>query len=180
MTLPLWILAALSVVGGVALGLPPVFHVPHLLHAWLHPVVAPGEEMLGAHHLSHAVEWVLLALGAGVALFFAHKGFHAYRAGPAPDERFERARPGLVAFLRDAWRVDTSYTERIVLPVKLLAFGIAVLIDQLVIDGLVNGAGRAASALGQRMRAASDGDIKSYAVWIGAGTAALALVWMWV
>ncbi len=180
MTLPLWILAALSVVGGVALGLPPVFHVPHVLHEWLHPVVAPGEKMLGAHHVSHATEWLLLALGAGIALFFAHRGFHAYKGGVARDAGFERDRPGLVAFLRDAWRIDSNYLERIVLPIKLLAFVIAVLVDQLVIDGIVNGAGRVASSLGQRMRAATDGDIKSYAVWMGAGAAALAVVWMWV
>jgi NADH-quinone oxidoreductase subunit L len=178
MTGPLVVLAVLSVLGGV-LGLPPVFHVTHVLASWLAPVTAGGDALLAAHHgghavhLSHAVEWVLLGLGSAVALLFAHRGFHAYRTGPAADERLPRKQPELAGFLENAWRIDDAYTSLIVLPVKLLAFVIATLVDQFAIDGAVNGIAGATERVGRRLRALTDGNPKSYALWMGAGAALL-------
>src|SRR6185369_7318144 len=89
MWIPLAILAVLSVIGGVWLGLPAVIgeHLgyAHELEHWLDPVVAPGRELLaskiGEHEVSTLTEWLLLGLGAAIALVFAHLGFRAYREG---------------------------------------------------------------------------------------------------
>ena len=185
MTLPLMVLAVLAVLGG-ALGLPAVLHLPHLMHAWLEPVVAPGNEILARarggdlpHLSSHAMEWTLLGIGALVALLFAHRGFHAYKHGPEHDERFARSRPGLGRFLGDAWRVDALYASAIVAPLRLISFVLAVVIDQFAIDGLVNGAGALARSLGERVRRTADGHLSSYALWIAAGAVLLTLMWTW-
>ena len=69
--LALFVLAVLAIVGG-ALNLPPVFHAGSLLYGWLSPVVEPGNAILEARHFhnhpSHAAEWVLLGVGAAIAL----------------------------------------------------------------------------------------------------------------
>jgi NADH-quinone oxidoreductase subunit L len=178
MTAPLLVLAALALAGGL-LGLPPVLGVRHALGEWLAPVTEAGAELLGEHaHLAPATEWALLALGAAVALVAAHLGFNAYREGPERDERLARKHPRLAAFLADAWTIDSGYKRLIVRPVLLLAFLVAVFVDQLAIDGLVNGCAALARALGQRVRRTADGSVKTYALWMGAGAACLALVWI--
>ena len=181
MTLPLMVLAVLSILGGL-LGLPPVLHVPHLLAEWLAPVTDAGNRILaashGEHHLSHTLEWILLGVGSAIALGFAHTGFHAHKEGTAQDEFFERQRPSLAAYLRDAWTIDSGYARIIVLPLRMLSFLIAVVIDQFAIDGLVNGAGRTARDIAQWSRRTVDGSLASYALWMGAGALAISALWM--
>ncbi|MBK8179941.1 MAG: NADH-quinone oxidoreductase subunit L [Planctomycetes bacterium] len=184
MTVPLMVLAVLSVLGGV-LGLPPVFQVTHALEHWLEPVLEPGRAILAGHHdghlphPSHLTEWVLLGVGSAVALFFAHRGFHAYKAGIQKDTDRERNRPALAGFLGDAWRIDTTYAEKIVQPLKLLSFVTYVVIDQFGIDGAVNGTGALARATGGALRTLTDGRIKTYAIWIGLGATGIVFLWMW-
>jgi NADH-quinone oxidoreductase subunit L len=182
MTVPLAILAVLSVFGGV-LGLPAVFGVPHLLADWLEPVVAPGVQILvdsgGERELPHAIEWLLLALGAIVASVFAHRGFHAYKGGPEKDEQLARSRPRLAGFFAGAWRVDAFYSANFVQPAKLFAFVTSVVVDQFAIDGLVNGTGRLAVGAGQWLRHGVDGRIKTYALWMGTGAVLIAALWIW-
>jgi NADH-quinone oxidoreductase subunit L len=182
MTLPLIVLAVLSIFGGV-LGLPPVLGVPHALETWLEPVLATGNKILAlngsAHELSHGLEWMLLGIGAVVALFFAHRGFHAYIAGTRRDEEYESAFPGRAKFLGDAWRIDTGYAANIVLPLRLVAFVTAVVIDQFAIDGMVNGTAALARDIAERSRRIASGDLTTYALWIGTGAVALACIWMW-
>ncbi len=182
MTIPLRVLAVLSLVGGL-IGLPYVLGVPHLLHDWLEPVTRSGDLILfgneGRAHLGKWTEIALLVLGATVALVFAHLGFRKYLGGTAFDDaQFER-RPGLATFLRGAWNVDSTYTRAIVQPIKLLAFLVATAIDQLAIDGLVNGAGAVARGCATKLRAVADGSVKTYALWMGSGAALLAAFWLW-
>jgi NADH-quinone oxidoreductase subunit L len=182
MVSPLWILAVLAVGGGV-LGLPEVSHLPHLLGEWLAPVVEPGTKILAARgagesHLSAALEWSLLGLGAAIALVFAHRGYHANEPGPAFDSRFERTHPGLARFLNEAWGLDGFYQRCIVQPVALLAFAIAVIVDQFAIDGLVDGAATLARSLAARTRSMATGRIAAYGLWMGAAAAVLAILFL--
>jgi NADH-quinone oxidoreductase subunit L len=181
MTLPLMILAVLSVFGGV-LGLPPVTGMTHFLEHWLEPVTRTGTAIVehhGAHELDHVTEWILLGLGAAIALVFAHLGFKNYKAGKQLDESITAGTPRTAAFLGDAWTIDTKYTRWIVQPVKLIAFVIAVVVDQFAIDGLVNGVAALARDVGQRWRRMSDGQIATYGLWMGAFTALIAFLLLW-
>lgn len=180
MTLPLVVLAFLSVFGGL-LGLPPVFHVAHKLEEWLAPITDPGNALLarhGTHPLSHETEWLLLGLGAGIALVFAFLGFRAYAGGIARDERLTKNAPALAGFLGGAWGVDAAYDKLVVRPLKTLFFLVAVVIDQLAIDGLVNGAGNMARTCGDRLRKMTSGNIATYGLWMGACAALLALLFL--
>ena len=67
----------------------------------------------------------------------------------------------------------------IVLPLRLVAFATAVIVDQFAIDGLVNSAASAATGAGERARRAVDGNVKSYALWVGCGALVISALWMW-
>jgi NADH-quinone oxidoreductase subunit L len=181
MTVPLMVLAVLSVLGGV-LGLPAVFGAPNAIGEWLAPVLEPGRAILESHGaesvLSHAQEWMLLGVGAVVALYFAHRGFHTYERGIEPDVEMARVQPAAVGFLEDAWGIDRAYTHWIVQPVKLAAFVIAVLIDQFAIDGLVNGAAALARGVATRSRRMASGHIATYGLWMGGVTALIAFYFL--
>ena len=183
MTVPLAVLAVLAVGGGL-LNLPHVLPFAGVLEHWLEPVTRAGDALLWradggeAPHLSAGLEWALLGLGAAVALFFAHRGFHGYTAGPARDDALRAGQPELARFLEGAWQIDRAYEERIVEPLRAGASVLSDQVDQRAIDGAVNGAGSLTSALGGRLRALVDGQVKHYALWMGAGAAVLSLLWV--
>jgi len=187
MTVPLILLAVLALGGGL-LNLPPL-HLPLIggieqaLHSWISPVTAAGDAILyGGGEPPHAplgLEIFLLLLGAGIALFFAHRGFWGYVGGPGKDDELREKRPREVSFLEHAWTIDETYMGKIVSPLRLLSYVIATLVDQLAIDGAVNGSGKAALKAGRKLRVLVDGSVKSYALWMGAGAALLTVVWIW-
>ncbi len=185
MTLPLMILAALSVLGG-ALSFPAVFPAflrPEFLHEWLRPVTEAGAKLLEeqgrVHELSHETEWLLLGLGALIALAFAHRGFHRFKAGVAQDQAtFERA-PLRANFLLEAWGIDAAYTRFVVQPVRMLGLLIAAVVDGTLIDGFVNGAAHAAVSAAGRTRRMASGNIATYGLWMGAVTAVIAILLVW-
>ncbi len=183
MTVPLALLAFLALFGGV-LNLPAVLPFSGMLERWLEPVTLPGSAILWARHggeaphLSHALEWSLLGVGALVALVFARRGFRAFAPGWASDERLRDRAPELAGFLERAWNVDRVYRTLVVQPLKLFSFLLATLCDQLAIDGAVNAAGALLSSLGYRLRRVVDGSVKNYALWMGVGAAALAIIWI--
>jgi NADH-quinone oxidoreductase subunit L len=185
MTVPLAVLAVLAIAGGL-LGLPEVISHSHVIADWLEPVTRDGAKILSTMtggvtpHIAHSTEWMLLVLGSAIAAFFAHKGFHGHRSGTQTDEAFANKRPALARLFGGAWHIDSSYTTWIVQPVKLLAFLIAVVVDQFAIDGVVNGAGNSAVRAGKYLRRLADGSIASYGLWMGGVTAAIAFVWMWI
>ncbi len=185
MTLPLLVLAALAILGG-ALSFPPVFgHVvrTEYLRDWLAPVTNPGtqilEERLGAHELEHGTEWALLALGALVALYFAHTAFHRFKQGIATDLATHQRSPLRARFLSEAWFIDAAYTRFVVEPVRVLGLLVAALIDGTLIDGFVNGTAQAALSGAARLRRMTSGSIATYGLWMGAVTALIAILLVW-
>ncbi len=179
---PLWVLAALAILGGL-LNLPHAFPGGQLLAHWLAPVTEPGDAILHAGVAPHAhglaVELVLLAFGAGIALWFSRLGFLAYVGGMDEDARLAAQRPGLADFLERAWKVDEAYLARVVRPVRMCAILVATLVDQAGIDAAVNGLGRLALRVGGALRGWVDGSVRSYALWMGAGAALLGILWVW-
>ena len=192
---PLMVLAVLSIFGGL-LNLPVVivewWGGHGILHHWLLPLTG-GEDMpnVGAHavfaamdnvqpHASHAVEWILLAVGSLVAIAFSLLGFRRYKNGPAPDAQDAQRMPGLTGFLGNAWRLDALFAAIIVAPIKAIAGLISGLIDKLLIDGTVNGAAAVAKLVGEDTRTLTTGSVKSYAVWMGCGAALLSLLLVWI
>ncbi len=180
MTLPLIALAVASVFGGL-LGIPGLIAGMHGIKNWLHPILEGGEALFERTFsrmpgVDHGAEAVLLLVGAAIGVVFSLIGFRRFAAGPQPDQRFREGRPGLFGFLANAWRIDRAYHDGIVQPIKLLAFLVYEIVDQFVIDGAVNGCAALARGAAGRVRKMSDGSLKGYALWMGAGAVLLAFL----
>jgi NADH-quinone oxidoreductase subunit L len=178
MTVPLIVLAALSVVGGWinvphAIGdLPVLGWVPHSewLHEWLHPITASADEVLA----TNVGRFAELSPFGGSEAFWAVLSFALATAVIVITTRVLGPRHVTVAtsdaeptgFRRVLYRkyyVDEIYDALIVRPV---VFGSRVLwrfVDQGIIDGLFNAAGylsRGVGWLGSRMQT---GQLNTYA-----------------
>ncbi|RMH73206.1 MAG: NADH-quinone oxidoreductase subunit L [Gemmatimonadetes bacterium] len=174
MTVPLIILAFLAAVGGFV-GIPHVFHVPNLLHDFLHPVFAEGtERFMHESHGAASTEFLLMAISVLIALAGLFLAWNFYLKNPKWKEKYESALDGLytVAY-RTLWNkyyVDELYDLVVVKPVRwtservLWKFG-----DGVVIEGIVNGVAKVTVFTGQMFRLAQTGYIQNYAVSIVIG-----------
>ena len=141
MTVPLMILAALSVVGGL-LGVPPE-------HGWLHGFVASVAAPVGA--VAHAVDantvMVLMAVAVGIALGGWGLAHYLYAVRPATAADWSERCAGTYRVLLNKYYVDELYDALVVEPVKRLGRWWD-WIDRHVIDRFVTGVGRGADAGG--------------------------------
>src|SRR5690606_28024092 len=185
MTVPLLVLAVLSVVGGWvnvphAVGdLPLLGWIPHSewLHEWLHPVTAAAdrviEEHLGAFRDAAplgggASFWAVASFLLAVAIILltarAYRGVTIRPAvGSAPPT-------GLRGVLYNKWYVDEIYDAAVVRPIIAASRGLWRWVDQGLIDGLlVNGAARLFGRLGLVGARLQSGQINAYAFAIAVG-----------
>jgi NADH-quinone oxidoreductase subunit L len=139
MTVPLMILAGLSLLGGLLLGFPPE---GGWLHAFLAPVVAgEGAE---AHHGVEAVDVALMAGSVLIALAGWWTAHTMYVRRPELAPSWAARFRGAYTLLLNKYWVDELYDALFVEPSKQLgsAWG---WFDRVVIDGIVNGVGRMTS-----------------------------------
>jgi NADH-quinone oxidoreductase subunit L len=188
MTAPLWILAALSVLAVVLalpgeIGLGRLGRIPaELFEHHLAPVFVRATGRLrstgflheGAHPAwPYLAAWGLAALGTLVAWLF-----YAGPARGAPAALATGLRP-LYRFTLDKFRVDELYELVLVRPFAALSRGLWRVVDVFLIDGLVNGVGRASVTLGAVFRTLQNGDLQRYAALMAVAAAVVlsAVVW---
>jgi NADH-quinone oxidoreductase subunit L len=163
MTLPLALLALLSIVGGWV-GLPPVLG-KNLFAGFLEPVFAGLHHLPGyghAAHLSHEAEWTLM----GASTAFALAGFAvAFRKYMRPIDAAAMAAPPLgrlQRLLADKYRIDELYDALIVRPIGRGATWLWRIVDELIIDLLVNLSGLLVRMSGEVMRLLQTGYVQTY------------------
>ncbi|MGH7806363.1 MAG: NADH-quinone oxidoreductase subunit L, partial [Candidatus Binatia bacterium] len=166
MTIPLVVLAFLSVVGGWV-GLPEV--IGHDVFAeFLAPIVGkpPG-------HGSHALEWGLMAVSVAIGLGGIATAYVFYIARPElPGAVVRRAR-GIHELLLDKYRIDEIYHALIVGPALALARGLWMIIDVGVIDATVNGVASFLALQSEVWRRLQTGNVQHYAFTFLAGAVVL-------
>lgn len=156
MTFPLVVLALLSVVGGWV-GIPALFaEDAHLLSTFLSPVL--GSPTGETHQLSHSLEWVLM----GILLVFIVFAILFTRRLFGREFKGENTTEGLSGVLANKWYVDELYNAIIVKPLDAFAGFLARVVDNKIIDGLVNGVGKAVQFSGRQMRFLQSGQVGSY------------------
>ena len=161
MTTPLIVLAALSVTGGF-IGIPAVFGGGHLLNDFLAPVFSQSAEMSAGHHLSHTTELVLMAVVVVLTLaviLFAWSLYVKKDKVPAPEGISLNA---LHRTLYHKYYVDELYEKIIVRPLNFLSRALDAVIERLLIDRLVNGAGKAVTWGGKTLRHLQTGNTGFY------------------
>ena len=162
MTIPLWILAALSIVGGL-LNLPFIL----TMESWLEPALG--------HHVEPSLTLELLAITLSViiAAFGLIIAIALYMRGEGWPRRLRDSFKGLMPVIERKWYVDEFYNAIIVNPIRDSSEWLSQSFDRNIIDGVVNGAGNISANLGERVRHLQSGSIPTYALSILIGVVAL-------
>ena len=160
MTLPLIILAILSVVGGY-IGIPAILGGGNQFHNFLKENVA--ELPVGSMMHSHNEEYTIMAISTliGLAGIFIAYIFYIRRKD-LPETLAIKAK-SIYALLMNKYYVDEIYDVLFIRSTKRLAIALWQKFDVLVIDGIVNGAGRIIITFGSYLRLTQSGLVQSYA-----------------
>ncbi|HRO42079.1 MAG TPA: NADH-quinone oxidoreductase subunit L [Flavipsychrobacter sp.] len=169
-TIPLIVLAILSIVGGYV-GLPPVISESHTLGNYLSSAVTNG----ALHHLDHSTEWMLLGISTVIAIVFSIAGYAAHRKPAfAPNT-------GLAKVIENKWYVDELYDAIIVRPMALLSGFLDRFAERNGIDGFVNGIGKSVWWGGDRIRLFQNGQVGFYIFMLVIGmTVLFAISFFWI
>jgi NADH-quinone oxidoreductase subunit L len=154
-TVPLIILAILSVVGGFV-GIPEVFAAnAHSLEHFLDPIIDKSHS--ATHHLDHQTEYMLMAISVGLALFAVIYAWIRFSRRPEIEEP-----TGAAKVLANKWYVDELYDAIIAKPLLAIAAVFKNVIEKGIIDGIVNGTGRVIQYSGRQIRHMQSGQVGNY------------------
>jgi NADH-quinone oxidoreductase subunit L len=156
-TIPLIILAVLSVIGGY-IGVPEfMMHGAHALSDFLAPVFAESNKVLEAHEVSHQTEWMLTGISTALILIVVIYAWNRFSRKPETEEA-----KGLGKVLENKWYVDELYDKIIVYPLHWLGGFLKTFIESRIVDGLVNGVGRVVNYSSRQLRLLQSGQVGSY------------------
>lgn len=168
MTIPLWSLGGLSIVGGF-LGVPNFLlatfthqeeHI-NLLHNWLHTVTADF-----GLTLSHSAEWILMIVSILIAVAGVYVGYKMYGSGATEesDAKLAARFGGLYETWKQKYSLDEFYEGLVVNPlVRFSDKGLA-RFDMKIVDGVVNTVGGVVRLFGSVFRYVQTGVTSSYAL----------------
>lgn len=165
MTIPLIILAVLSLVGGFV-GIPPALGGANTIEHWLAPVFEPANRVLPvASEFSHTTEYMLMFLSVAVAVASIYFARTLYLKRRDLLERLGLFLKNVHAVLWNKYYVDEIYDKIVVTPVvrgseKLLWK----VFDAGIIDGAVNGAARVVASVSGLLRKVQMGVVQNYAL----------------
>jgi NADH-quinone oxidoreductase subunit L len=179
MTVPLWILAGLSLIGGV-IGIPQVlgFLPTNLLEHWLAPVIP---EVAGAHHLieiAPSAEWTVMIISTLVALagWFVARSLYKEKQ-LASDAAFEQRAPGVAHAIENKWYVDEMYGATVVRPLERTSVFFWRIVDA-IIDGIAAMLGYIVAGIGDLLRFFQTGNVRNYALMLFMGV--VVFIWIFV
>jgi NADH-quinone oxidoreductase subunit L len=179
MTVPLMILAVLSVIGGYV-GIPHVLGGANHIHEFLAPVLGGGAEPAKAHagialiskawasggeggaH-SASVEYLMMAVSVAIALIGIGIAYLFYVKNPALPKLLAEKLKGLYKLVFNKYYVDEIYQVLFVNSLKNLGTGLWKGFDEFVIDGTVNGIAYLIGWISGVMRKMQTGLVQNYA-----------------
>jgi NADH-quinone oxidoreductase subunit L len=207
MTGVLWILAVLSIVGGIFVGWP--FSHPTVFQHWLEPILLPlGHEHFHFHHGELGEELLLMGVSvliaaAGIGLAYV---FYKRDAAWSVPARIATRFAFLQRVLSNKYYVDELYNATVIYgtlvfsrflswfdanvvdglvnltrhnTVYPLGHGSS-LFDRYVVDGAVNGAAYTAGAASRFLRRMQSGFVQNYALVMASGIVLIAAVYLFL
>lgn len=173
MRTPLIVLALLSLLGGVVLGVPPENGV---LHRLLAPVFEPAVHLAGGHHVfAFWPDVILMVVSLALALAGWWLAYRFYVLEPRLPEDWTQRWQGVYTLLVHKYYVDEGYAKGIVQPVYRCAMLCWNLLDVQVIDRIVNIVGETVRLVGELASYVQSGYVRTYALWVAIG--ALLIFW---
>lgn len=151
MTIPLIVLAILSIIGGF-INVPEVFTKGgEKLTQFLAPVVPNAEATV-----PHSTEWLLMGLTTIIAIVAIVIAWSRYR-------NYKEEQVGAFGkILQNKWYVDELYDSIIVRSLNKLGVFSNKILERGLIDGIVNGVGRFVNYSGRQLRWLQSGQVGSY------------------
>jgi len=161
MTIPLIVLAVLSVVGGI-IGIPALFmHDGHKLNTFLTPVFEGSKQYLEKHEpLSHSQEWMMIAISVSLIVVMIVLAIRKY------SKSVDAEATGLGKVLENKWYVDELYDTIIVKPLLAIGGFFNTVVEKSGIDRLVNGVGKGLHYSSRQLRLLQSGNVGSYLLMI--------------
>jgi NADH-quinone oxidoreductase subunit L len=176
-TIPLWILAILAIVGGYV-GLPEIIgHGEYnwISHHWL-AAEAHGHPLVHNRHL-HAEEITeIILIILSIAIAFIGRGFALslyQKYDLAADEKVKAFFGSFYTVLQNKFYVDELYNATIVRPFVYISRFFVIEFDNNVVDGIVDGTGSTAKGLGSILRVLQSGLVQNYALLMMIGIVAI-------
>ncbi|HVW94710.1 MAG TPA: NADH-quinone oxidoreductase subunit L [Mucilaginibacter sp.] len=161
MTIPLIILAILSIVGGF-IGVPEVLGGHHALEHFLAPVFENSNHLLVNRELTHTTEWILMGTSVGAALLAIIYAYVKYiRNGHVPVRDGEE-RPALIDISYHKFYIDELYDAIIRKPLDALSVFFYRVVERMGIDGIVNGLGKGTLETSKGLRLLQTGNVGFY------------------
>ncbi len=172
MTVPLIVLAVLSVVGGLV-------NTPFRLG--LEHYLEPAFEGIKLAHPPEGVSMFVLLAGLSVlaGLVGIGMGYVAYNRPRELWEKFQSGFGRIWGLWEEAYRVDDLYGKTIVAPGRKLADAAAFKVDLPLIDGAVNGVAGLVGRAGEVVRRIQTGYVRNYGVTFVGGLVVV-IVWLLV
>lgn len=172
MTIPLMVLAVLSVVGGF-INVPEILGGHHWLADFLAPVFAPSASVLEHKEAAASTEYSLMAASVALALIalaYAYVRYVKNAHVPAADSE---ERPGPVSLSYHKFYIDEIYDWLVRKPLDALSVFFYKVVDLLAIDGLVNGLGKLSIKSSKGLRLLQSGNVGFYIFMMVAGIIAI-------
>ncbi len=180
MTIPLIILAVLSVFGGYV-GIPEIFSGENgnLFEKWLAPVYEPAEQKMMHYGLhTHAQEILLMTISVILALSSIYFALYVYTKNKNIAENISLKFRKFYNLLLNKYYVDEIYDATVVKPiVKGSEQVLWKFTDSFIIDGIVNGVAKITAIISEYIRKIQTGIAQFYALVFVAGIAAV-LLWI--
>ena len=180
MTIPLMVLAVLSIVGGYV-GVPHVLGGHNLIEKWLEPVFghASAQKMhaldmnivgnafassaeAGAH-ASGSVEMNLMIAAIAIALIGIFVAWLFYVKNPEIPKKFVQKFHGLFTLVHNKYFVDELYGFVFVKGLFKIGALCKEFFDEMIIDGIINGIAALMSGIGSLIRRIQNGLVQGYA-----------------
>ncbi len=180
-TIPLMVLALLSVVGGL-IGIPEIL-MPngHHLEEFLSPVFAQSNAITVKHELAHSTEYMLMIVSVSVALVALAYAWNKFSNPDSyRDQKTGVPARGLGKVLENKWYVDELYNSIIVKPIQSLAKYLNDIVEKKGIDGFVNGVGKAVNYGSRQARLLQSGQVGVYVLLMVIGILVLFIIQMFL
>jgi NADH-quinone oxidoreductase subunit L len=161
MTVPLIILAGLSVVGGFV-GIPHLSGIEH----WLDPVFSPAQyKLLSGENSGGLTEYILMVVSVGIAAAGIYAARLIYLKRIEIADSLKHRCPRIYGLLLNKYYVDELYNAAIIEPTLKTSEEILwKSVDVTLIDGIVNGSARIVGAIAQSFRKIQTGVAQFYAI----------------
>jgi NADH-quinone oxidoreductase subunit L len=184
MTVPLMILAVLSVAGGwigipAVIGTPIFGHDVNVFHHWLAPAIAGGHAEAAAEGASAGAEWALMGAALAIALAGIGVAWTIYRQRTGAAESIAKQFGLVYRMWRNLYWVDELYEAAILKPFYAICRFFAGF-DRFIVDGIVNLTAIMADLFGQILKLFQTGYVRNYALVFLMGVVAILVYLMTV